>query len=347
MATDRDRVSEEDLALINALQIAPRACWADLADVLDAHPTSLATRWERLRASGISWITGHLVGDPQEMSLSFVEVDCAIQRREEVSAALTEIPEVVTVEHSASDRTLLLTVTTPSFQDLSEVVIERIAALAGVIDYRSAICTRLHQGGYAWRLGVLNATQRAQVQQLALAHQLAPENSASAPLPESHLPLLPLLAANGRVTAAEMARTLHRTPATVQRQLHRVIAANTLSFRCEIAQRYSGFPVSCQWYLRVPADAHDSAAQALAAMPQVRLAASTTGEANFVIIMWLRSVAEVMDVELALDQRIPGVELLRNTLIMRATKRVGWLLNADTTGGGPAEHALAVTDFAH
>lgn len=339
MATDRDRVSEEDLALINALQIAPRARWADLADVLDAHPTSLSARWERLRESGIAWITGHLVGDPQDMSLSFLEVDCAIQRREAVSAALSEIPEVVTVEHSASDRTLLLTVITESFQDLSEVVIERIAGLPGVTDYRSAICTRLHQGGYAWRLGILNAAQRAQV------HELAPLIGPSARLPESHVALLPLLAANGRISAAEMARILHRTPATVQRQLNKVIAANVLSFRCEIAQRYSGFPVSCQWYVRVPADAHESAAKALAAMPQVRLAASTTGEANLVIIMWLRSVAEVMDVELALAQQIPGIELLRNTLILRATKRVGWLLNSDSTGDGPAEHTLSVTDF--
>ncbi|HWC24540.1 MAG TPA: Lrp/AsnC family transcriptional regulator [Flexivirga sp.] len=340
MATDRDLVSEDDLALINALQIAPRARWTDLAEVLDTHPTSLAARWDRLRASGMAWVTGHLVGDPQDMSLCFLEVDCDIQRRASVSDELGRIPQVVTVEHSASDRTLLLTITTQSFQDLSEVVIERIAALPGVIDYRSAVCTRLHQGGYAWRLGVLNAAHRAQVQQLA--HSAG----ASARLPDSHLALLPLLAANGRVTAAEMARTLHRTPATVQRQLSKVISSNVLSFRCEIAQRYSGFPVSCQWYVRVPADAHSKAAQALAAMPQVRLAASTTGEANFVIVMWLRSVAEVMDVEVALAQQIPEIELLRNTLILRATKRVGWLLNPDTTGKGPAEHTLSVTDFA-
>lgn len=325
--------------MIHALQIAPRARWADLAPVLEVHPTSLAARWERLRSAGIAWVTGHLVGDPHDMSLSFLEVDCDMRRREAISAALTEIPQIATVEHSASDRMLLLTVTAESFQELSEVVIGRITALSGVIGYRSAMSTRLHQGGYAWRLGVLNAAQRAQVQRLAAAA------GPSAHLPDSHQALLPQLAANGRATAAEMARALDRSPATVQRQLSRVIAANVLSFRCEIAQRYSGFPVSCQWSARVPADAHDRAARALATMPQVRLAASTTGESNFIIVMWLRSVAEAMDVELALTQRIPGIELLRSTIILRATKRVGWLLNPDTTGIGPASHPLAVTDF--
>ena len=340
MPREHELPSEEDLALVNALQFAPRARWTDLAPVLDVHPTSLAARWDRLQRSGIAWVTGHLVGDPHDMSLSFLEVDCDMGRRDAVSTTLSAMPHIVTVEHSASDRSLLLTVATESFQQLSEVVIARIATLPGVTGYRSAMCTRLHQGGYAWRLGVLNAKQRAQMQ------RLAPPSGPSTHLPDACRALLPLLAANGRVTAAEMARTLDRRPATVQRQLTRVIAANILSFRCEIAQRYSGFPISCQWSARVPADAHDRAARALAAMSQVRLAASTTGEANFVIIMWLRRVAEVMDVELALNQRIPGIELLRSSIILRATKRVGWLINPDTTGGGPAQHPMAVTDFA-
>lgn len=333
--------SEEDLALINALQIAPRAHWTDLADVLEVHPTSLAARWERLRATGTAWVTGHLVGDPQAMSLSFLEVDCDMRQRETVSAALTRLPNIATVEHSAGDRTLLLTVITRSFQTFSDEVIEQITALPGVMGYRSALCTRLHHGGWAWRLGVLNATQRAKVQRLATV--MGPTQ----PVPDSHRVLLPHLAVNGRATAAEIARAVGRSPATVQRQLNRVIAANVLSFRCEIAQRYSGFPVSCQWFVRVPADAHDQAARAIGELPQVRLAASTTGEANMIIVMWLRSVAEVMDVEVTLTRRIPGIELLRNSIILRATKRVGWLLNPDTTGKGPAEHPLEVTDLAH
>lgn len=337
MASARDLPSEDDLALIHALQIAPRARWTDLAPVLEAHPTSLAARWERLRSAGVAWVTGHLVGDPQEMSLSFLEVDCDMRRREAIAAALTQVPQVATVEHSASDRSLLLTVLTESFQVLGEVVIGRITELPGVLGYRSAMSTRLHQGGYAWRLGVLNTRQRAQLHRL-----VAPAGHAT-PLPESHRALLAQLAANGRVTAAEIARSLGRNPATVQRQLSKVLGANVLSFRCEIAQRYSGFPVSCQWSARVPADAHLQAARALAAMPQVRLAASTTGGANFIIVMWLRSVAEVMDVELALTQRIPRIELLRSTIILRATKRVGWLLNPDSTGIGPAPRA--VPDF--
>ncbi len=55
------------MALVNALQIAPRLSWADAADVLGVHATSLAARWARLRKQGVAWITGHLIGDPHDM----------------------------------------------------------------------------------------------------------------------------------------------------------------------------------------------------------------------------------------------------------------------------------------
>ena len=74
-------LSEEDLALINALQIAPRLSWADAAEVLGVHATTLAARWERLRAAGASWVTAHLMGDPQQMCLAFVDVECEMHRR--------------------------------------------------------------------------------------------------------------------------------------------------------------------------------------------------------------------------------------------------------------------------
>ena len=138
-----------------------------------------------------------------------------------------------------------------------------------------------------------------------------------------------------------MARALGRTPATVQRQLNRVLASNVLSFRCEIAQNLSGYPVTCQWFVKVPPGAHEAAAATLRRLRNVRFSASTTGQSNFTVIMWLHSVADVMDVELTLQQNIPGIELMESVVMLACAKRVGWMLNPDTTaasvvsGAGP------------
>lgn len=329
-------LSEDDLALINALQIAPRLSWADASDVLGVHATTLAARWDRLRAAGASWVTAHLVGDPKQMCLAFVAVDCEMNRREHVTASLAAAPEIVTVEEAASNRDLMLTVVTPSLEEFSTQVVSRLKAIEGLVKYQTALCTRLHTGGDAWRLNILSKAQQAALKALARPGPSDPErpDAVREPLPASHLDLLPYLAKDGRATAADIARGLGRNPATVQRQLNRVLASGILSLRCEVAQRYSSFPVTCQWFVNVPAGQHEAAAAEIRTIRNVRLSASTTGPTNFVIIMWLQSLASVMDAELALQQKVPGIELVESVVMLTTVKRVGWMLNEDSTASG-------------
>ena len=329
-------ISEEDLKLINALQIAPRISWSDAAGILGVHATTLAARWERLRASGAAWSTAHLMGDPKQMCLALVDVDCEMRLRAEVTAALAAIPEVVTVEEAASNRDLMLTVITPTLARFSDIVVEQLKEIPGLTKYQTALCTRLHSGGYAWRLNVLDKSQLAALQALAGPEAAGPATAAhqGAPLPQSHLDLIPFLARDGRAAAADIARALGRSPATVQRQLNRVLASRVLSFRCEIAQKFSGFPVSCQWFANVPPGQHEAAAAELRSFRNVRLTASTTGRTNFVILMWLHSLAEILNAEQALQQRIPGIELVESVVVLNTAKRVGWMLNPDSTATG-------------
>lgn len=333
-------LDEDDLALINALQIAPRLSWQDASAVLGAHATSLAARWERLRAAGAAWVTAHPVGDPQQMCLALVDIDCDLHRRAAVTAALAGVPAVVTIDEAASNRDLLLTVITPSLEYFTDGVVARFKNLDGLLKYRVRLCTRLHRGGDAWRLNVLDRAQEAALRTLAGAGPagtlpgVAPAAGAGAPLPESHRALLPFLSRDGRATAAAIARSLGRNPSTVQRQLNRVLASGLLSFRCEIAQKHSGFPVTCQWFATIPADQHGAAAKALRGLRNVRLCASTTGRTNFVIVMWLQSLAEVLNAEVAMRRRVPGIELAESVVTLSPVKRVGWMLNPDSTSTG-------------
>lgn len=329
-------ISEEDLQLINALQIAPRISWSDAAGILGVHATTLAARWERLKASGAAWSTAHLMGDPKQMCLALVDVDCEMKSRAAVTAALAAIPEVVTVEEAASNRDLMLTVITPTLAQFSDVVLEQLKEIPGLTKYQTALCTRLHSGGYAWRLNVLDKAQMAALQALAgpEASGTAPAGNQGGPLPRSHLDLIPFLARDGRAAAADIARALGRSPATVQRQLNRVLASHVLSFRCEIAQKYSGYPVTCQWLANVPPGRHEAAAAELRNFRNIRLTASTTGRTNFVILMWLHSLADVMNAEQALQLRIPGIQLVESVVVLNSAKRVGWMLNPDSTATG-------------
>ncbi len=332
-------LSEDDLALIQVLQVHPRLGWADAAKVLGVHATTLAARWERVRSSGSAWVTAHLAGNPQQMLLAFVAVDCDMNQRAAVTAELAAIPEIVTVEEAASNRDLMLTVITRSLEEFSTNVVARLKTIEGLTKYQTALCTRLHTSADEWRLNILDKAQLATLRTLGQGAEGAGRHAAAVgDLPPSHLALLPYLAQDGRATAADIARELGRNPATVQRQLNRVLASGILLFRCEVAQRYSSFPVTCQWFANVPAGRHEEAAAAFRTISNVRLSASTTGPTNFVIIMWLQSLADVMTAELALQQKVPGIELVESVVMLRTVKRVGWMLNEDTTASGAVVH---------
>lgn len=341
-------LSEEDLRLINALQISPRISWSDAAEVLDVHATTLASRWDRLRESGAAWTTAHLMGDPKHACLALLDVDCEMHLRPEVTAALTAIPEIITVEEAASNRDLMLTVITQDLGEFSSRLLPQLKEIRGLTKYRTSLCTRIHTSGYAWRLNVLSRAEQQALRALAGPEALNPSAPYAqvTPLPESHMALFPFLARDGRASAAEIARALGRHPATVQRQLGRVLASRMLSFRCEIAQQFSGYPMTCQWFANVPAGQHEAAAAELRAVRNVRFTASTTGSTNFVIIMWLRSLAEVMEMELAIQQRIPRIELVESVVMLSTAKRVGWMLNPDSTATGAVVPTAAVVPAA-
>ncbi|WP_138414481.1 Lrp/AsnC family transcriptional regulator [Sinomonas gamaensis] len=332
------QLSEEDLALLHALQIAPRVPWLEAAEILGAHPATLARRWERLRQAGLAWSTAHLRGDPAEMVVAFVDVECDPGQREEAVAALAAIPEAQTIDVATSHPDLSLTVFARSLVDCAERVLPQIAAAPGVNRIQSELCTRLHSGGHSWRLAALD---RAQIAAFAELGRVEPFTG---PLPAACFDLLPLLVRNGRASAAEIARELGRSPATIHRQLAKVLGSGLLSFRCEVAQGPAGYPVACKWLAKVPPGQHAQAAAAIGGLRNVRLVASTTGQTNFTIMMWLRTVADVMTAELTIQERIPGIELVQSTVMLRAVKRVGFMLRADGTTTGEVVASPALID---
>lgn len=322
-------LSEEDLELLNALQIAPRATWTQLGAILDRHPSSLAARWDKLQRSGAAWVTAHLVGDPLQMSLSFLDVQCDPTRRTEAVQALCRIPEVVSVEECYRNRDMVLTVITPSTSALVETVYPQLDMVPGLIRYESSFCTFLHYGADLWRLNALTASQQQRLKEFALTVE-----PLSGRLPASYRAIIQELSRNGRATAAEIAASAGLHPATARRQLQKVLASRTLSFRCEVAQTLTGFPVNCVWFGRLPAAEHAEAARTLAGFGKLRLCASTTGSTNFFFSMWLRNAADIMQIERSAGEQLPHLELLESVVIANARKRVGWMLNRDGTATG-------------
>jgi DNA-binding Lrp family transcriptional regulator len=322
-------LSEKDLALVNALQIAPRAPWKDLAPILDSTPTALAARWNRLRESGSAWITAYPSMRLRETLMSYVELDCEPGTKPEILARLSRDPRVITIEESARGRDLLLTVIGTQLQDVTEFALDDLPALPGVLRPRTHFVTKLHTEGAQWRLDALDAAQRNECE--SLAHTGSDGRGGS--VPDSG-PLIDRLVRDGRETAADIARATGRNPATTRRQIARLLGSGQVSVRCEIAQGRSRWPVTCTYLTRVPPYDLDRTVKALKTLPELRVCVSTTGTTNMLFSLWAGSIRDLYVIEQRFGKHLPWLDVVDSAVTLRNPKRMSWLLNADGTTTG-------------
>lgn len=314
---------EEDLALLHSLQIAPRATWTDLAPVLGSTPTALAARWQRLRAGGLAWVMAYPDARGDALVTSLVEIDVAPGHRATVARLLCRDARVISVEESARGRDLLLTVLTPDLPSLTRFVLDDMAAIEGIERQRTHLATAVHTDGTSWRLDALDKDQKAACE--AIAATMGPQPGVTPPKDVEDL--IDALARDGRASAAELARQTGRSPATVRRQLGRMIGSGMLRFRCEVAQLTSQWPISCTWVARIPPAEQERTVAALGTLPELRLCISTTGDTNLMFTVWVRSLQHLMRLEQLLGERLPWLGIVDNAVTLRTPKRVGWLLD--------------------
>ncbi|ALE73096.1 MULTISPECIES: Lrp/AsnC family transcriptional regulator [unclassified Pseudonocardia] len=327
------QLSEDDFALVHALQLHPRASWSGLAPVLDAAPVTLARRWERLREAGLAWVTGYPVVREDVMQVALVEIDCAPGRLDEVVAALQEEPPVMTIEHAARGRDLLLTVNAPSFAELSGLVLDRLARVPGVASTRTHLAAGVHLEGSRWRLDALDAAQIDAVREL----RQADGRDAGEPvdlLGPVHRPIVRELGADGRAGAAEIAARIGRPASTVRRQLAALVRSGSLVFRCEVAQLLTRWPICVTWWIRLPTDDVADAVRRIRGDPRVRLCLSLTGPANFLVTAWTHTLPELVGMQSAIEHAVPAAEIVDTSVILRTRKRMGRLLHPDGRSTG-------------
>lgn len=316
-------LSEDDLSLIHALQIRPRASWADLGSALGVTPAALARRWNHLSSAGAAWVTAYplLTG---EAHYAFVEVGCGSAALARLRRELVTWPEVMSVEEASRDYNLVLTVGTPTLEDLSGLLLDRIASLEGVTGVRSHLAGRLHAEGSAWRVGALDqfvATAVSGIEAPDTAHDAGIE-----PWDDTWGPLVSALARDGRASAAEIARTVDRPLSTVRRQLGRLLRSDVLRIRCDVAQGLTPYTLCVNWWCQVPTGVVPGAVNRLRAHPRVRQVASIPGPANLLFSTWVRDLGEALRMQEFVEDELAPARVLESAVILRTVKRMGWQL---------------------
>ncbi|MGR7001955.1 AsnC family transcriptional regulator [Yinghuangia aomiensis] len=329
-AAAAEPLDELDLALVHALQVAPRAPWSGLAPVLGVDAVTLARRWRRLSASGRAWVTCY-AGPGRGTGRPGLPGPGRTGGRTRCLGRGTRHPHAPTRRPSASNTCRTAgTCSSPSAPPTRR-------RCRPTCSTACPMCRASSRSGPTWspgstrraRRGASRALDAGQQRTLGAAADESPRDRRVTAVDRA---LVLALGRDGRTPVNALARTVGVSPATAARRVAWLIGSGHGRLRCEVAHTFSGWPVTALWWLRVPPPDLDEVGRRLAAHPDVRMSAAVTGSANLFAAMWLRSLADLPAFEADLIRRYPRVEVLDRTVVLdsgqthRPDPRGGWAM---------------------
>ena len=310
-----------DLRIINALQIYPRAPWAQLAPILGADAATLNRRWRELHAAGTAWISTFDTGSWEAGAL--VEISCHSGANLRVAAALAETPEAIGVDLTAGGRDVVATVAAPSEAALWTYLLEALPLIDGIESVRSHPIARNVFDGSAWRIRALDSLEVQQVQALAPG---GGERS-TARNAELERQIITVLNSDGRATATAIGGALGESPRHIRDTMAQMAASGRLHQRTDLVRGASGWPVSAWYFLRVPASKLDGVTARLPHLDELRIVSHTVGPYDLIMGVWLKSLSEVQRLEQHLEVKLSGVSTADRSVVLRSVKQLGQILD--------------------
>ncbi|WP_433610283.1 Lrp/AsnC family transcriptional regulator [Prescottella agglutinans] len=334
--------SELDIAIVDALQMNPRADWADLAQTLRHTPKTLARRWRVLSDDGSAWIA--LVPGPAFVRygcVAFVTVTCRPQLRHAVAAALVAEPAIVSVSSTSGEADFLLDVFVPTLDGLARLLDERIDPIEGIVAVTAMVVLATFREGSRWRVQALDLHQSAR---LSKPRPVIPRRPVP-PLDDLDRRLLEGLVQDGRRSWTDLSERCGTTGPTARRRVERMIGSGRIALRCEGAPAVTGPVVPTTFMIAAPPDQMNTIGESLAGLPKCRVVEAVTGRSNILLTMWLRSTADIAAFAAALARELPGIEITDTFVALRTYKRGGFLLDTEGRARDVVTSTAIFADF--
>ncbi|MFC7432101.1 MULTISPECIES: Lrp/AsnC family transcriptional regulator [unclassified Agrococcus] len=312
-------LSDSDLALVTALQDAPRASWASIARTIGASPPTARRRWEGIVDSGAAWATTY-VGFAAGLLFGLAEVRCRPGTVDAVAAALREHPKVISVTGMTGDRDLVLTILADDMAQFRTLIQSWLGTHDAVTGVRSTIVTRMFSDGSRWR-----AVGPPHDALLPTMHDARADGDAATRA--QWRTVLTELERDGRASARTLAERLGTSEAHARRVARRLLASGWIQQRIDVSLEQRMWPHALALWLVVPAARLEATALQIANLPMTRMCAALAGGAsNLYVIVWLRELedAATMEAELA---RSLELRVLDRAILLHYYKRVGHLFD--------------------
>ncbi|MFI6866074.1 Lrp/AsnC family transcriptional regulator [Nocardia sp. NPDC050406] len=324
MQENDELLSEDDLALIHALQLRPRAAWVELGRALGVDPVTVARRWQRLERRGAAWVA--MSPGPrllERICVAYLDIACAAGESASVVAELARHPHMLTLERAGSHQ-ILATVATGDLAAMSRYTLDVLPAVPHLAGVRAHLVTHMFTEGGDWRIDALAPDQRVQ---LTTPAARPPSSRDRGRVTDGDRALIAALARDGRASYAALATVLGTGTASVKRRIHELTGLGLLRFRCDFARPLGGWPVAVTFWANAPAAELRRIGHALVALPQTRNCAAISGPRNLVVQASLHSVHDVLRFESQLAADHPELRIAERVVTLRHEKLLGRLLD--------------------
>lgn len=329
ISQDSAAVADElDLAIVNCLQLRPRASWTLVGEALDLDPVTVARRWQRLSSAGIAWVTGRATGHgTPESCLAVIELSCSSAETLAIAELVAKLPHVLSVEHTSGPRSLTILVEVRDLAFLSRFLLESVGSIPGVVATSSHAVTKVYSMGDHWQLHVLDAAQRA-VMTRDMPRRVDGITSEQADLSRPYdavdRKVVLLLGEDGRMPVATIAARAGLSESTVRRRLADLVNNGRVVLRCDIALPDSGWPVITWLWAYAAAGDIDAIATTLRRIPGIRVCWRISGgQPNLMLALTTHSLHELSLVEARLAAEVPRLSILDRSMVLRSIKRMG------------------------
>lgn len=319
-----------DLDITDALQVDPRVPWPVIGELVERSGVSVSRRWRRLAAHGLAW-TG-IALHPAASQGAFIEMACWSEKFDDIVAALSDHPDVITVGSMTGDFNLYCIVIGVTLDGVLTRVDRELPELK--------LCDRVrinlfHQiaGGVDWRQGIIDLEtwrSRGGSRSVALKEFQRARNSTgeSAVAPSARYRQLFLtLSADARRPLTEVAEILETSAPVVSRMLGKLVDERQVVFRCDIARPIFDFPIAMVLSLKAAPERAEELAFRIGAWEETRFCASVASTANLIVVAGLRSLVDGENFMVKVAGLNHPVEVVQRSVNTRTYKVYGRVLD--------------------
>lgn len=307
-----------DRRLVAALQVSPRASWGEIGRAVGEHERTVARRLQRLIADGVVRVTaihddlrtGH--GRPVHL-----HVQVRPGAADHVASALAERHDTRSVYTLTGAADIGCELVAPTRDDLHRTLSEQLTGIEGIERTQAQVVLHTFRTVAEWHAPYLTEQEVAELRP-PLPPVCLPDQDGLSPLEQQ---IADLLVADGRIAFTAVAERLGLSLPTARRRLTSLIERRLLLPRAEVEPALLGLEVEAMLWLKARPHGLDRAGRQLAAHPDVRYCAATTGSHSLIVQVVTAHEADLYRFLTGVVGRHDEITDVDLTLITRAYKR--------------------------